>query len=358
MLHEGNDMNVQELNRLALWFGEEYPALNRLYSALISPLQHNANQAGKQPLESQMDDLIAHLNAMRFDSLSLQQLNLLSKLGVDHYLGRNGAAFVNSAIRTSEYDPVTASRKIEEAITSITKTQSSLEAYHSSVTALSAASQVLEDDPNHILIRVGFQNDAAINDVVDWKNYSKDWYEIIRGIALALGEAPEETKVVGASTGSIILILSGTLALTTILATFSKQIAGIAKDTISVMSEMENLRQKKILTKTMEAEFKKLEKERREEGIVQLLDDTKKLLPSDTDGEAQNALENSIKKLLTFNEKGGNVDFVAPDISETDSGEAEEETVNEALAEARSAIQEYQTEREAVKLLTVQSNDA
>ena len=350
-------MNVQELSRLAGWFAEEYPALNNLYTALVSPLQHNANQSSKQPLESQMEALIAYLRAMKFDALSIQQLNLLSKLGVDQFIGQKGADYVSSSIKTSEYDPVTAGRKIEEAINLINRTQSSLEAYRNSIKALGVEGKDLDGDLDHILIRIGFQNDAAINHVVDWKNYSRDWYDIIRGIALSIGEAPEETKVVGASNGSIILVLSGTLLLTTILAKFSKQISGIAKDTISVMTEIETLRQKKLLTKTMESELRKIEKDRRDEGIQALLDDTKKLLPPEADGEASNALENSIKKLLTFNEKGGNVDFVAPDVSESDDDDAEDQSaMNDALAAAREAIQEYQTEREAVKLLIAQND--
>jgi hypothetical protein len=64
-------------------------------------------------------------------------------------------------------------------------------------------------------------------------------------------------------------------------------------------------------------------------------------------------LEGPINKLLSFGEKDGNVDFVAPEV-ELDNSDAEQPTseVLAALGEVRTAIHEYQSMREQLKLLT------
>lgn len=347
-------MNIDELRSLAEWFHEHYGEVQKLYGKLLQPIQHNANQAGKQPLENQLNELINYLQHMKFDDLSLQQIKILDDLGVSEYIGLQGANFVEGTIRTSEYDPSTAATRINEAINSVNQAHDGFQAYRDSLRSLGIGESD-DDEPDFITIRVGFQNDAAINNVTDLRNYSKDWYDIIRGIALAADEAPEATKVVGASTGSIILILAGTASVTAILALISKNIASVAKDVIGIASQIEDLRGKKLLNSVIEKELKKLEEDKKKNAEKEIID-----LVSDKiagiDGEKITALSGSIRKLLTFNEKGGNVDFVAP--------EANYEIVDEngnadnpigSLAAAREAIHEYQEIREQVKRLTDQT---
>src|SRR5690606_37578263 len=111
---------------------------------------------------------------------------------------------------------------------------------------LGIASESLDEKEGYVTVRVGFKNDASIRNVKDWKTSAEDWYQIVRGLALVCGEAPEDTKVVGASTGSVILILSATYTFSKLLATISKHITGIAKDVIGVRVALEDLRGKKL----------------------------------------------------------------------------------------------------------------
>jgi len=65
-------------------------------------------------------------------------------------------------------------------------------------------------------------------------------------------------------------------------------------------------------------------------------------------------------RYIIANEKGGNVDFVAPDTDGDDPDEDESEGNEErrgALAAVRSAIHEYQEVREQIKLLSDFSNN-
>jgi hypothetical protein len=345
-------MNVNELLHLAEWYIGQFSKLNSLYNGLLSPIQHNASQQAKQPVESELEALLAYLREIRFDELSLQQLRMLASLGVDRFIAEKGAQYVESAIRMSDYDPATAAAKISEAIAKLNEANSGFSAYRTALGSLGLNEPDDEEEIDFITVRVGFQNDASINNVSDWKESAKDWYEIIRGLALASDEAPENTRIVGASTGSIILILAGTLSVTTLLALISKNIASVAKDVIDIGNQIEDLRHKKLLNSTIEKELRKMEEKKKDQALSDIVKLINGKIPG-LDGEKVTALEGSIKKLLSFSERGGNVDFVAPE-AETDEAEVELDGNEEpltALAEARAAIHEYQAVREQIKLL-------
>lgn len=351
-----DNMNVDELYRLAVWFNAEFPELSRLYKSLLSPLNHNASQPDKRPLEEQLNVLVEFLTHQDFSVLSLEQIYILSLLGVDLYIGHPGADYVNSAVRTSNYDPATAVQRLNTAMQAISNARGLLAAYAESVKNMGLEYSDVEAEDGFITIRIGFQNDAAINNVVDWKNSAREWHDIVRGLSMVCGEKPEDIKVIGAATGSIIMVLATTAAFATLLASISKYITVAARDIIEIQISLENLRQKKILTKNMELEFKKLEKETAESTISKVESLVEEDI-KDFDGDIKVALSSSIKKLLNFSEKGGTVDFVAPEDDleaedDVDEGDSEEDGLHAALLEARTAIREYQVQREDLKLLS------
>jgi hypothetical protein len=350
-------VNVNELKRLGEWYNNQFPRLNSLYNALFSPIQHNASQPNKQPVEDQMEQLIQYLTAMRFDELSIQQLGLLSTIGVDQYIGHAGASYVDSVIRTSNYDPATAAQKLNNAIQGINSANSAFTSFINAVASLNIIDEEADENEGRITIRVGFQSNAAIHNVTEWRDSAKEWYDIIRGLAQACKEAPEETKIVGAATGSIILILAGTYSFTKLLALISKSITSVARDVMEIRSSAEDLRQKKLLTETMKTEFAELERKTKKEAVKSILSTVKTEVPK-LDGEVETALAKSVEKLLTFTERGGNVDFVAPDVDQEETSEDKkgggksDGGLLKALTAAQSAIREYQGEREKLKLLS------
>ena len=311
-----------------------------------------------QPVEAQLDRLLDYLRGMSFETLSLQQLNLLTDLGVSRFIGEAGASFVETAIRTADYDANTAAIKLTEALSELSSANSGFEAYRSAVSSLTIGTEEGEDeDADRITVRVGFQNQAAIRNLSEWKTSAGDWYDIIRGVSMAAGEAPEETKIIGASTGSIILILSATAATTSLLALISKNISAVAKNAIDIRMKMEELQQMKLLTAGMKKEFMTLDKQNKDTALKEIIDSIKVQLPNlkaEKEGDKINALEASVKKLLAFNEKGGNVDFVAPEEDSAPETENEQSAKNPktALSAARAYIHEYQASREQVRMLT------
>lgn len=344
-------MNVEELNRLSAWYTGHFSEINNLFSKLIQPIQHNATQANKQTLETQLDDLINYIQNIGFENLSIEQINFLDNVGVLRFLGLKGAIYVESAVRTSNYDPQTALNKLNEALNALTAANNGMSLYRQSADMLGFI-DADQGDVEGITIRVGFREGAAINNVSDLREAGKDWYDIIRGIALAANEAPEDTLITGASNGSIILTLIGTAAVTKILAIIGKNVASMVKDAIEIANQIEDLRGKKLLNNSIEKELKKIEQAKKETASAATIKEISDELP-ELDGEKIAALELSVKKLLLFNEKGGDVDFVSHEEggSEDVAEGRDEGSANAALSQAMAAIREYQKVREHIRLL-------
>lgn len=345
-------MDIRELEKLAVWYGEHFDRIGPLYHALIAPIQHNATQPQKIPVEEPLNDLIRQLRWTDFEALSIEQLNLLDKLEVSQYLGQDGADFVDAIVRTANYDPTTANTKLNEAVGKLGNVRSYLDSFLQSLSQLALRNQ--EEESDFITIRVSFQNEASITNMTEWKRSASDWYDIIRGIAMVRDEAPEDIRVVSATKGSIILTLAAGAAVTELLARIAKHITGTAKDVLELAHSREDLKQKKMLTKVMADEFDRLTTERKANTVQEIVAEFKDVL-GDGGGDKLTALTKSVEKLLKFNEKGGTVDFVMPenddDEDEVDEAEAQAAAPSDILA-AKRAIQDYQEVREQVKLLS------
>lgn len=76
----------------------------------------------------------------------------------------------------------------------------------------------------------------------------------------------------------------------------------------------------------------------------------------DLDGEQVTAPDASIKKLPTFNENGGSVDLLTPEVDDEEVGQSDEANAERnELTEVRALIHDYQAMREETKLLEGQS---
>lgn len=349
-------MEVSEVYRLASWFKTHFPELRKYYTQLHNVLSNNASQQSQQPIEEQLEQLLTYLHGMHLEELSLQQLQVLQVLEVSDLIGHDGAHTVENIVKTATYDPASVEQKINQSLSTLNRANQQLEAFTGSVNELQLGPDEFEEQEEYITIRVGFRREASIDNIADWKAYADEWYQIIRGLGLALDEAPEATKVVGATKGSLIMILAATVSLTKLLAVISKHITGIAKDVISVRLAMENLRQQNMLTKKMEAEFELMVAEKRKKGLASIEEEMAAMFPEKLDGEKHSALTKSIEKLLKFGEKGGDVDFVAP--SEDAAIDPDDEPAPGAapqvvadIVTVRRLILDYQGEREALKQL-------
>lgn len=348
-------MNTTEVQKLASWFVDHYQRLHNAYSAVLAPIQHNSQQPSKQPVDVQLRELEALLESITFESLSMQQINVLTDMGIYRFIGHEGALNVAQIVRTSDFDATTAAAMLNDIIGTLGSAHTGFTQFLGALSQLGLAQSETFEADGSVVVRLGFQNEAAIKDIVDWKSSADDWHTIIRGVALASGEAPEDTKVIGASTGSIILVLAVSLTVATILALISKRVTSIATDVIGIQNEVEDLRHKKWLNRSIETAFQKEIETRKATAFSDIIELIETRLPN-IDGSQKTAVEASVRKLLTFGEQGGSVDFVTPESppeeNEDDLKGNEDQIARAALTEAQTVIREYQAEREALKLLT------
>ncbi|BBB24197.1 hypothetical protein CVFO_1067 [Isorropodon fossajaponicum endosymbiont JTNG4] len=84
------------------------------------------------------------------------------------------------------------------------------------------------DLENNALMRVGFKSEASIDDIESLKKWAIIWFKIGSGITIANKGAAKDIKIVGATTGSIILELAVSLP---ILKVFTSIMLDVSKAT-------------------------------------------------------------------------------------------------------------------------------
>ncbi|ANT52016.1 hypothetical protein [Mesorhizobium amorphae] len=214
-------MDIFELYDLATWYKTYLKPMRALYTELHTATNNNATQPTKMPIEAHLSPLVQFLSEIAMGQLSLQQLALLRDLEVQGLVGPEGARWIESIVRAEAYDPATTNQNVADAIEAITAAGQKLSGYTAAVDQLGLDRAEVSDEDGRITVRIGFRNDASIRNVKDWKTSADDWYQIVRGLAMMSKEAPEDAKVIGASTGSVILVLSVTYAVSRLLATIA-----------------------------------------------------------------------------------------------------------------------------------------
>ncbi|EAQ47719.1 hypothetical protein MED193_21039 [Roseobacter sp. MED193] len=343
-------MQIAELYGFSRWFQSELRQLVSKYNSVAKVLQHNASQQQKQPLEGPLDDLINYLQGMDFDALSMQQVALFPLFDVQELVGKQGVSFVESTIRKSDFDPATAHQNVTDAVQRLQSANQRVDAILQAFDGLDLPLADPELEKGRVLVRVEFAGEASMHNVAEWKSWSASWYEIVRGVAIAIDETPEETQVIGASQGSVIMKLAATYAFTRVLALISKSISSIAKDYLEVRHSMEDLKAKKLLNKKSETALKANAEEIKTTGVETIMDELRPILPDNVSGDKENALKMAIEKALDFHNKGGDVDFVAPD-QPVEEGEDEEGIPYDEIAEVRIAIEEARAVRNELMML-------
>lgn len=349
-------MNVSELFGFTRWMAEHGVAAKEKYDALTNVLSHNASQAEKQPVVEPLNDLLETLISLPLEKLTLEQENLLERLNMDGFVGRKGNEFVDQTVRASDYDPATAAFQISTARDAIETAINKMRGVQDALERLDFMDEIDAIDTEGITLRLQFKGEASISNVVDLKDWSNEWHEIIRGVALCVDQAPEQAKVIGATNGSLILVLSGTLAVVTLMALIAKHVSNIIKEGFVIAGAIEDLKQKKILTQTMENELKSQQEENERNGVQKIIEAIQEDLSVDLDGEKDNALRRSVERYLDFNKRGGELDFIAP--PEEEEGEETSGSLDAGdIADLRRTVEELRTTRAELKRLTHTDSD-
>lgn len=342
-------LNVFEFERLTHWFNWHGATVESGYQQLSKVLSHNATQAQQQPVEGVLKELVSLLYSLPMEELSNADLSILKHLEVDGLLGRVGARHVRSVVIRSEFDRATSASEIRNNKQRISEALSKFQGFSAAFQALDYDFEAEENIPGRVTVRVQFKDDASMSDVAAWKKWSNEWHEIVRGIALCIGESPADTRVTGATTGSLIMILSGTIGFVGALAIITKHVSFIIKEGLVITNAIEDLRHKRILNRAIEQSLNDEKQKLAKEGVKRVVAETKKAMPDKLNGEQEAVLTKAVEKFFRFNELGGDVDFVEP--AESDEEHNLPITGSE-IAEIRQTVEQIREARSEIKLLT------
>ena len=213
-------MQVDELYALTLWIKSNIAdqGVPKRYSALQQKLQQNA-QANQQRVsfEDEKNVLLELVRNIPLEQLTDLQFQTLLEIGIAPYVGPGGVNYVEDTLFKNAIDVATAAERMQSALNSINagiewSTQTSKQ-----LKRLADSNLIDEIGPGEILIRVKFSEAAKISNMDELKEWSRIWWEIVRGITLLHGKSPEAVRIISASKGSILLDLLAYAAFANVL---------------------------------------------------------------------------------------------------------------------------------------------
>lgn len=329
-------MQVEELYDFTSWVIAEIVDRQILqkYQGLHRILQENTQpNRGKQPFEDQKNDLLKSLRAIPLSELSVGQLEILQTIGIASNVGEAGASRLEESLFRNAIDIATAANSVQKSIQDITVGSQWSQQIRELVEKIVNTEEVSEIG-DEVLLRVHFSGDAHLANLTEFKDWGKTWWEIGRGIAMANGEAPEDIRVVGASKGSIIISLLTTLAIAQTTSGIIMEALKVAEKVLEIRRKAQEVRTLMIANDIAEASLSDAEKNLNEAahkqktvGVDEIVKKFKESLGinADSQGDKVQALDSSIKKLVDFIEKGGEVDFVLPDEGAESLGDDDKE---------------------------------
>lgn len=158
-----------------------------------------------------------------------------------------------------------------------------------------------------------FAGETTIHNVVDLNERIDTWYFIGRSLALAAGGLPEDFRVLGASSGSPIVIEFGlVLGLAAVVLEVIKRGLECVEKAYDIRLKAHELRQKKTVPeealRPLEETADKIESDGAAEISAEMV--LKLGLP---DGEVKSAFESAVTRMFAFMRKGGGLDLVLPE---------------------------------------------
>ncbi len=304
-------MNASELYQLTTWITEnnEGDVLGQQYQALINAM-HNQGSFGEEK-----DNLLSALKLISFAELSQEQIKLLEKLNIVENLGALAVEKIEDVLFRNAIDIETAIQKISNMHQEVDTGIQRLNSIRVSLSDLIDEEQYELDD--EVLMRISFKGESSINNVDDLKKLGRLWFDIGRGISMAKGKSPKDIKIIGATKGSVIL----ELALNAVLVS---PFMIIIKQGLTITEKVYNIKKLRLEAKNAEMKLNHFDEkiaEITENAITNISEELFKELGLNTNnqGDKKEALKKSIKKLVSFLEKGGDVDFIVKAESEDET---------------------------------------
>lgn len=305
-------MQVAELMDLSEWLERHVLGNSSTFEQFTVICEQNATNGTKQPLAEAQNELDDALLNMPMEQLSFGQMEVLEDRGIAQYLGQRGRDFYERLFIRENFDPADAAKQARVSWNLLQSVTRQLIEVQNSLAGLGFKNALHEVDSTKFTARIYFQKDAGIHNMPDLREWAENWDIIARGITESIGERTEDFEIVGASTGSVIIIAWMTQAVAKAFAVVTTHISKAAINIIKVKEAYDKMRHlgemQDILEERERASIDRYKVETRlivigglKENFADAMDETKTAL-----------LERSITKYLDFVEKGGEVDIIVP----------------------------------------------
>ena len=170
------------------------------------------------------------------------------------------------------------------------------------------------------LTRLKFHNDAAINNVVNLKDWSKSWFTIARGFSMAVNQKPQDFEIIGADKGSLIIDLMLNIEVVKLITETLTSMAELATQLTALKMAIDGVKALKgkmdedTYNKMLQQVTENVTKDEKEivQKVVEHLKNEELIL----DQTCQNELVSAIRELTKFNQKGGSLNCIANKVNE------------------------------------------
>lgn len=329
-------MQVEELAYLPQWSRKSLGRVQQHLGELAAILQHNSSQNSKQAVEPSLRAVEQALAEVDFEELTAAQYNLVNQDGILDFISLGKGRLIRDAVEKAAYDPVTAAQQMAEKSQALSNAISRLMSLDGSLEVLglnwSATGPRMDE---RAVMRIHFDHGASISDLADLKRWSSDWYDIARGFAACAGEKTEDFKVVGASTGSVIFVLSLSVAVTGLIALAARHAASAVNSIYEIRNAQENFRHKKIMNKAIEEVLMSTIEEKTKGAKNEIISQIKEKMNGKLKSEVEGQLAISVEKFLEFTQKGGELELLPPPVSGSLG-----ETTEPEIAQLNSIVEE------------------
>lgn len=313
-------MNIRELFSLLEWIDEHIkkPDILGHYLIVQEILQrHSQPNQPRQPFLLEKMGLINVLGMIPLNKLIDEQLAYLDKLGLLSNIGEPAISRIKNVLTDNALDPATAANKIGEMIETLHAGLEKSESLRKNLHDLVSPNKGPETE---IVVKINFEEDSKINNLVDLKSWANIWYDIGYGIARFNNAAPENIRVIGADHVPLTIELS-------MDHNYALQILYVLYGSLKSMEKIYNLRYyqeyisrqnvKELTTVMIKEQLEDEINSEKEESIEKIFKEiTKEFSIPDGAGDRAVHLRRSIKNLMEFIYKGGKVDIIAPYVSE------------------------------------------
>ncbi|WP_412464430.1 hypothetical protein [Flavobacterium mekongense] len=313
-------MQIEELLKLTSWFKSNVEKNNvpQNYTNLFNKMNVNIrrpNGQQNQPFIDEKNNLFESLSKIDFNELTIEQIKFLKELKVDKLINKKTVDLINDNLTSNNLDISSATNIIKDYRDKVIAAQNKFDEINNLLTPYFNENLETEIRENEVLMRIYFQEGVAISNLNDLKKISSNWFDISRGIAIAMNQTPEDFRVISAKKGSIIIDLAIMVGVATAMSKILLEALKVADRVLDIRKKVEEIKGLKLSNKKIELELNKEADLERDNGVKKIVEETISQLGliKETEGDKITAIEKSIKKLLEFTENGGQVDFTQND---------------------------------------------